>query len=103
MARLDDEQGRPLGGLEYPHSRLGPTLEAMAASHRAPHRTRLAPKFGPEETVPGLVCSYGALAYTYDDRLRRKPLRRCACHSPVEDTANTSSFRDDALTPPGLV
>ena len=49
----------------------------------------LAPKFGPEETVPGLECSYGSLAYSYADtpldiQNVQMQARRRGCHNPVE-------------------
>ena len=80
MARLQDNQGAMLGGL---HSH---TARATGAA-RGGSRTSLNPHFGPEETVPGLACSYGCLAYSYALPLRDGLPGRSrlpACHNPVE-------------------
>ena len=82
MARINDEQGRPLGGIEYPRARLGPAQRAEADTK--PRRTRLAPKYGPEEVVPGLSCSYGAFAYSCECCTRGQPPRHRVCHNSVE-------------------
>jgi hypothetical protein len=80
MARLTDNQGRLLGGLDGLRFRQAPTLErsAVAAPARVMTRTPLAAQYGPEETVPGLGCSYGALVYS------RAARHRNACHNPIE-------------------
>ena len=80
MARLTDNQGRLLGGLEGLRFSQAPNSEHSAHTARVATKTPLAPRFGPEETVPGLGCSYGASAYS------RGPgyPHRHACHNPVE-------------------
>lgn len=83
MARLHDSRGRLLGGL---NAIPVPSPDPSPESRLAPG---LPPKYGPEETIPSLVCSYGALAYSYSET----PLdmgsaftqsHRRRCHNPVE-------------------
>ena len=83
MARLYDSSGKLLGGLDAAQGQLT-TFSPVADVPR----THLNPNYGPEESVPGLECSYGSLAYTYD----RSPLEGAyarpqflGCHSSVED------------------
>ena len=67
MARLTDNQGRLLGGLDGLRFRQAPASERSAVLPPPPRvmtRTPLAAQYGPEETVPGLGCSYGALVYS---------------------------------------
>ena len=84
MARLTDNEGRLLGGLNGLRFSKPPTTERAAVAVRTTAKTRLAPKYGPEETVPGLGCGYGTLAYSYTDRLQGRPPQRYACHNPAE-------------------
>ena len=50
------------------------------------HTTHLNPRYGPEETVPGLECSYGSLAYSYaaPPYEAAQQARHAGCHNPVE-------------------
>ena len=56
----------------------------------SPDATPLNPRYGPEETVPELECSYGSLTYAYsappyeaarDEAAQRSRLD--GCHTPV--------------------
>lgn len=86
MARLTDSDGRLLGGLDGLRLCKPPASEHGMTAARAVSQTLLAPRYGPEETVPGLECSYGSLACSYTDRLTGRPPHRFACHNPVEDS-----------------
>lgn len=83
MARLYDSSGNLLGGLDAAQG----LLTTFSPETDIP-RTRLNPQYGAEEVVPGLECSYGSLAYTYD-RIPQDGAYACpqflGCHSTVED------------------
>ncbi|MBV9850932.1 MAG: AN1-type zinc finger domain-containing protein [Armatimonadetes bacterium] len=83
MAHLYDSSDILLGGL---HSLRGLRAYAPATPEAIP-RTRLNPKFGSEEIVPGLECSYGSFAYSYGP-FSHDPFPRHSrlhgCHNPVE-------------------
>ena len=80
MARLTDNQGRLLGGLEGLGFRQAPTSERSAPTGRVATMAPLAPRYGPEETVPGLGCSYGAHVYSR----AAGHARHRSCHNPIE-------------------
>ena len=86
MARLTDNTGRLLGGLDGLRFSRPPVSDSehSGATARVISRTRLARKYGAEETVPGLACGYGTFSYSYTDRLQGRPPHRYACHNPVE-------------------
>ena len=84
MARLMDNEGRLLGGLDGLRFRRPPNSNHSPPAGRVATKTHLARKYGPEETVPGLGCGYGTFAYSYADRLQGRPPYRYACHNPVE-------------------
>lgn len=100
MARLYDSGGNLLGGLngDTKETRLlghtGATPEAATAPDDPllpqPPVTPLNPNYGPEETVPGLECSYGTLASSRfllpSDNARRHS-RLLGCHNPVEKSS----------------
>jgi hypothetical protein len=82
MARLQDSGGNLLGGLATVIGHT-PSLGTLAGSPR----TSLNPQFGPEETVPGLVCSFGSFAYATERDTRMGSgdhLRQVTCHNSVE-------------------
>lgn len=82
MARLYDSSGNLLGGLEAAQG-LHTTLSLAEVP-----RTRLNPRYGAEEIIAGLECSYGSLAYSYDRTPREGGYARplfLSCHSSVED------------------
>lgn len=90
MARLTDNNGALLGGLETPSSRslppLGEARNRLAAVARpvAPPRP---PEYGPGEIVFALHCDYGALAtlgYSVGVSFAPAP-RRPACDALVEE------------------
>lgn len=64
----------------------GRLTSAPAGGIVSTHTTHLNPKFGPEETVPGLECSYGSFAYSYASPPYEsaQQSRRTGCHNPVE-------------------
>ncbi len=83
MARLQDSRGRLLGGLNTI------TRDTANPSPQSRMGTRLAPQYGPEETVPHLVCSYGSQAHRYtatplDAQNAQVQSRKRGCHSSVE-------------------
>ncbi len=83
MARLHDSGGNLLGGMTSAAGQSAPPHEPADLS-----RTRLNPCFGPEETVPGLVCSFGSLAYAtaHDPHTGTcSHTHLLGCHNPVED------------------
>jgi hypothetical protein len=83
MARLYDTNGQLLGGLQSARIPYSTVLDPEAAP-----KARLNPCYGAEETVPGLGCSYGSLAYCYGRDHQTGPhgaSRLPACHNPVED------------------
>lgn len=62
MARLTDNNGVLLGGLETPLSRLlSPLNETQAAAITVPAEPPLPPEYGPGEIVFALHCAYGSL------------------------------------------
>lgn len=76
--------------LPLPHDNWNDCRAVLAASDYLPPRpsaTPLNPKYGPDETVPGLECSYGTFAYAYsripEDNVSQRS-RRAGCHNPVE-------------------
>ncbi len=83
MARMHDNQGKLVGGLAASTGAMPPAPAAYA-----PSRARLNPRFGAEETIPGLECSYGSFAYAYlpteEGGVGRRS-RLPGCHNPVED------------------
>ncbi len=62
MARLTDNNGVLLGGLETPLSRLlCPLNETSAAAITVPAQSPLRPEYEPDEIVFALHCAYGSL------------------------------------------
>ena len=61
MARLTDNSGVLLGGLETPLSRLLSPLNHPQAAVAAPTGPPLSPEYGPDEIVFALRCAYGSL------------------------------------------
>lgn len=90
MARLTDSNGALLGGLNTaPNAARTSAPKAAAASRRTPPETPPAPKWGPNEIILGLECSYGTLAYFYADQPWdvqnvRQQSRLPGCHNPIE-------------------
>ena len=94
MARLHDSSGKLLGG--FHSSRSGATPQATAVSVTAPSYVPPQPltpylnrRFAPEETIPGLLCSYGTFAYAFADTslgsqaaAQQSPKR--GCHVAIE-------------------
>ena len=61
MARILDNEGRPLGGLELSFAELLAPLSSAAAPILTPTDIPLPPRYGPNEDVLRLICSYGKL------------------------------------------
>lgn len=64
MPRQTDNDGRPLGGLEFPLSRLLSLLseaQSQAVVTKAPAKPPRTPEYRPDETVFALHCSHGSL------------------------------------------
>jgi hypothetical protein len=83
MARIHDNYGNLIGGLTAADSATSPFQTSSAPAY-----ARLNPRFGAEETIPGLACSYGAFAYSYarmPDSSSQGRSRLPGCHNPVED------------------
>ena len=82
MARLHDSGGNLLGGL----GSAGGLRTPFFPGANTP-QTHLNPLFGAEETVPGLRCSYGSLAYASARDFgagARDRAHLAGCHNPVE-------------------
>ena len=86
MAEPTDLSGTPSHDANRDGSPAGRLTAAPQAGTASEHPTPLNPKYGPEETVPGLECSYGSLAYSYASPPYEaaQPSRRAGCHTPVE-------------------
>jgi hypothetical protein len=84
MARLTDNNGVLLGGLETPLSYLlSPLNETGAAAITAPAEPPLPPTYGPGEIVFALHCAYGSLP-TLGYSAAPSPRRR-GCDTLIEE------------------
>lgn len=94
MARLTDNEGRLLGGLDTPPAWLIAGNNQTVQDLQAPAAPPLPPEYGPDEIVFALECSYGSLAYlTYSPAIasnaageaRRRMTWHRDCRESVED------------------
>ena len=92
MARLTDNNGVLLGGLEMPLSRLlSPLNGPQAAPITVPDGPPLAPIYGPGEIVFALRCACGSLptlAYSAAPHAAgggRQSPRQWGCHTLIEE------------------
>jgi len=89
MARLTDNTGVLLGGLDTSFARLFsvlvPPSESKTASVLAPPQIPMAPEYEPEEIVFALECSYGSAAYLAYSFGSTEPLNRTAAPRLLRD------------------
>jgi len=88
MARILDNEGKLLGGLELSIAELlAPLNNAELAPIQAPNDTPSPPIYGSEEEVLRLVCSFGKLPlfiYAASEMVEDSDSRRTNCQNQVD-------------------
>jgi hypothetical protein len=88
MARLTDNSGTLLGGLETPHLLLLPRdqTQQQAAAVKAPAAPPRPPEYGPGEIVFALRCAYRTLpTLGYSAAPSAQTVRRFGCDTLIEE------------------
>ena len=88
MARLTDNSGTLLGGLETPHPLLFPPdqTQQYAAAVKAPAAPPRPPEYGPAEIVFALRCAYRTLpTLGYSAAPSAPSARRFGCDTLIEE------------------